>query len=172
MVEVAERPQSDMPAAPMRRRKFLVVVDPTPECKLALRYAARRAERTGGGVVLLYVIEPGDFQHWMAVENLMRAEAREEAEELLRGLAAEVRALSGIEPELVIREGKRKDELLAFLAADPEISVLVLAAGTDKAGPGPLVSSLAGQMSGSLPIPITVVPGKLSPEQLDALALT
>ena len=149
------------------RRSFLVVVDDSPECRVALRFASMRARRTGGGVVLLYVIEPADFQHWMAVENLMREEAREEAEELLHGLASEVHGWSGIMPEYRIRDGRKLDEILAVLEAEPSIRVLVLGASTDAEGPGPLVSRLAGQISGSLPVPITVVPGNMTAEQID-----
>ena len=150
-----------------QRRSFLVVVDDTPECRVALRFASVRAKNTGGGVVLLHVIEPADFQHWMAVENLMREEAREEAEELLQGLAAEVHDWAGITPEYRIREGRKLDEILALLAAEPSIRVLVLGASPDAEGPGPLVSRLAGQISGSLPVPITVVPGKMTPQQIE-----
>ena len=95
---------------PRVRRNFLVVVDDTPECRVALRFACMRAHRTGGGVVLLRVIEPADFQHWMAVENLMREEAREAAEELLQGLAGEVYDYSAITPEYRIREGRVVDD--------------------------------------------------------------
>ena len=91
----------------LTRRKFLCVVDDSPECRLALRFAFRRAARTGGGVLLLYVIEPADFQHWMAVESLMKEEAREEAEEILQTLADEVSQWSGIMPEFAIREGRK-----------------------------------------------------------------
>ncbi len=150
-----------------QRRSFLVVVDDTPECRVALRFASVRAKNTGGGVVLLHVIEPADFQHWIAVENLMREEAREEAEELLQGLAAEVHDWAGITPEYRIREGRKLDEILALLAAEPSIRVLVLGASPDAEGPGPLVSRLAGQISGSLPVPITVVPGNMTPEQIE-----
>ena len=83
----------------LTKRKFLCVVDDSPECRLALRFAFRRAARTDGGVILLYVIEPADFQHWMAVENLMKEEAREEAESILQTLADEVSQWSGIIPE-------------------------------------------------------------------------
>lgn len=154
----------------MQRKKFLVVVDETPECRLALYYAARRALHTGGHVSLLYVIEPPGFMHWIAVEKMMQQEARAEAEAVLYGLGEEVIKVSGLIPELVIREGKRRDELLTLIREDPDIRILVLGAGTGKKGPGPLVSSLAGEMAGSLPIPITVVPGNLSLEQLDQLA--
>lgn len=153
-----------------QRRSFLVVVDGTPECRVALRFASMRAKKTGGGVVLLHVIEPADFQHWMAVENLMREEAREEAELLLQGLAAEVHEWAGITPEYRIREGRKQDEILALLEAEPSIRVLVLGASPEAEGPGPLVSRLAGQISGSMPVPITVVPGNMTPEQIDEVS--
>jgi len=149
------------------RTKFLVVVDETPECRLALRFACRRAARTRGGVVLLFVIEPAEFQHWMAVENLMKEEAREEAERILQELATEVNEESGIVPEFRIREGRKQDEILAMLDEDPDIRLLVLGASAEKEGPGPLVSALAGQMSGSMRVPVTVVPGSLTTEEID-----
>ncbi|MDP6346284.1 MAG: universal stress protein [Alphaproteobacteria bacterium] len=151
------------------RTKFLCVVDDSPECRLALRFAFRRAARTGGGVVLLYVIEPADFQHWMAVENLMREEAREEAENIVQTLAEEASKWSGIMPEFVIREGRKQDEILALLEEAPEIRLLVLGASPDKEGPGPLVSALAGQFAASMRVPITVVPGDLTMDQIDAV---
>jgi nucleotide-binding universal stress UspA family protein len=155
---------SDAPARSYR--KFLVVVDDTPECRVALRFASLRAKKTSGGVVLLYVIGPAEFQHWATVENLMKQEAREEAEELLQGLAAEVNEFAGIVPEYRIREGKTQDQILALLDEEPDIRVLVLGASPEKEGPGPLVEALAGQMSGSLRVPITVVPGSMTPEQI------
>ncbi len=156
-------------AEPGGLRKFLVVVDDTPECRVALRFASRRAEATGGGVTLLYVMEPADFQHWVAVGDLMRQEAREAAEQVLQGLAAEVNELAGIMPELVVREGRRLDELLALIEEDHDIRVLVLGAAPGTEGPGPLVSALAGQISGSFRIPLTIVPGTLSEAQIDEL---
>ena len=153
----------------LARRKFMCVVDDSPECRLALRFAFRRAARTGGGVVLLYVIEPADFQHWMAVENLMREEAREAAEEVLQTLADEVSQWSGIMPEFAIREGRKQDEVIALLEAEPEIRLLVLGASAEKEGPGPLVSALAGPMSANMQVPVTVVPGNLTIEQIDEI---
>jgi nucleotide-binding universal stress UspA family protein len=160
---------TDLSATQPQSGKFLVVVDESPECRLALRFAFRRASRTRGGLVLLYVIEPADFQHWMAVENLMREEAREEAEQILQDLAVEVHRESGITPEFRIREGRKQDEILALVDEDPGIRLLVLGAAADKEGPGPLVSALAGQMSGSMHIPVTVVPGSLTVEEIDAI---
>lgn len=160
---------SDEAGEPRWRRKFLVVVDHTPECRVALRFAARRAKATNGGVSLLFVMEPAEFQHWMFVGDLMQHEAREEAERLLQSAAAEVNQLTGILPELAVREGRRSEQLVAMIDEDPSIRVLVLGAASGPEGPGPLVSALAGEMSGSFHIPITVVPGTLSDEQIDEL---
>lgn len=150
-------------------RKFMIVVDDTPECMNALRFAARRAAKTGGGVVMLYVIAPEEFQHWVGVGDLMRAEARETAEERLSALSEEVQAVAGILPEFVIREGVAREEILGQIEDDEEIGVLVLGAGAGGEGPGPLVSALAGRMSGALRVPVTVVPGSLTLEQIDSI---
>lgn len=150
------------------RRKFLAIVDATPECERAIAYAARRARSTGGAVVLLYVIETADFQQWLGVEQIMREEASAAAAATLDSHASRVREKVGIEPELVVREGEPVAEILAQIREDPEIGVLVLGAGVDKAGPGPLVTQLT-RTSGSLPVPITIVPGELSRERLEAV---
>tara|TARA_B100000029_G_scaffold399514_1_gene398247 strand:+ start:101 stop:586 length:486 start_codon:yes stop_codon:yes gene_type:complete len=151
------------------RRKFLVVVDDTSECRVALRYACGRASSTNGQVALLRVIEPGDFQHWLSVEERMREEARAEAERLLQGLAAEISERVHIMPELMVREGTAFNEVLAQIEEDPQMRVLVLGAATGPEGPGPLVSALAGRMPGNMHIPVTVVPGNLTNEQVDEL---
>ncbi len=151
------------------RRKFLVIVDDTPECQKALRFAWRRALHTGGGVVLLRAVNPVDFQQWLAVEEKMREEAQAEAEELLRSLAGTVHADSGILPELVVRQGEAKTVVLQLIEEDPGIRVLVLGAGVNADGPGPLVSTLVGKMAGQMHVPITVVPGNLSDDELDQL---
>ena len=151
------------------RRKFLAVIDDTPECERAVHYAASRARRTNGALVLVFVIEPGDFQHWLGVEEIMKAEAREEADAALEKFAAQVRENSSIEPELIIRMGKTTDEIHAAIEEDQDIAILVLAAGSAKEGPGPLVSSIAGR-GAAFPIPVTVIPDALSDEDIEALA--
>jgi len=150
-------------------RQFLVVVDDTPECRKALRFAWRRAQRTGAGVTLLRVIDPVDFQHWLAVEERMREEAHEEAEVLLKKLAGEVQQQSKILPELVVSEGPIRDVVIKLIDEDRTVRILVLGAGSGSDGPGPLVSQMAGKMSGALRVPVTVVPGNLSDDQLDLL---
>ena len=151
-------------------RVFLVVVDETPEHRIAVRYAARRAAHTGGRLALLYVIEPAELQHFLAIEELAAAERREAAEALLQQLCDEIAPIAGAMPVVYIREGRRRDELLALIAEEPMISILVLAAGTGAEGPGPLVSHLTGKAAARLRIPITLVPGGLSIEQVDALS--
>ncbi len=151
-------------------RVFLVVVDESEELQTALHYAARRAAHTGGRIALLYVIEPSELQHWISIENLARDESREKAEQLVQRLCEEIAPIAGTMPIVYIREGRRRDELLALIAEEPSISILVLAAGTGPEGPGPLIAYLTGKPAARLRIPITIVPGGLTLEQLDAVS--
>ena len=151
-------------------RVFLVVVDESEELQTALHYAARRAAHTGGRLALLYVIEPSELQHWISIEKLAHEEQREEAEQVLQRLCEEIAPIAGTMPIVFIREGHRRDELLALIAEEPSISILVLAAGTGPEGPGPLISYLTGKPAARLRIPITIVPGGLTAEQLDAVS--
>jgi nucleotide-binding universal stress UspA family protein len=149
-------------------RKFLVVLDDSRECLNAMRFAAMRASHTGGGVAILSIIPPDEFNHWIGVGEIMRAEARERIEVHYEVFAKWMRDKQNVEPELVIREGEPLNEIIAQVHEDPDIGVLVLGAGVDNKGPGPLVTQLSKQ-SGSLPIPITIVPGDLSKERLEAI---
>jgi nucleotide-binding universal stress UspA family protein len=153
-----------------RRRKFLVFVNEAPECRAAVRYAARRAQATRGIVTLLHVIEREGVQEWAAVERAMQEEARAEAERLLHDYARVVNDITGAMPELVIREGVPAEQLLALIQEDLAISILILGAGAGKEGPGPLVARAAGPAAMHYPIPVTIVPGSLSDDQVDALA--
>ena len=149
-------------------RKFLVVLDDSRECLNAMRFAAMRAAKTGGGVQILSIIPPDEFRHWAGVGEIMREEARERIRAHYEVFAKWMRDKQGVDPELAIREGEPVPEILAQVRDDPEIGVLVLGAGTDKSGPGPLVTALTRQ-AGSLPVPITIVPGDLSKERLEAV---
>jgi nucleotide-binding universal stress UspA family protein len=149
-------------------RKFLVVLDDSRECLNAMRFAAMRAAKTGGGVTILSIIPPEEFQHWIGVGDIMREEARERVEAHFEVFAKWMRDKQGVNPELVVREGEPVPEILAQIRDDPEIGVLVLGAGTDKSGPGPLVTQLT-RTSGTLPVPITIVPGEMSKDRLVAL---
>ncbi len=155
------------------RRKFLVVVDETPESELALAYAARRARRTKGDIAFLYVIEPADFEHWIGVADAYREEAQSKAKAVFRLYARKLKnwGYDDIEAEEIMREGPKAEEIKELIQEDPDIAILVLGASVESSGPGPLVSTLAsGKNAGAFPIPITVVPGCLTIEEIDALA--
>lgn len=155
---------------PGHRAKFLVVVDETPECDRAVYFAARRALRTGVGVTLLCVISSAEFQTWLGVGDALRAEAEDEANQRLDEAEASVREITGAVPERIIRAGPKSEEVLRLIDEDTDIALLVLAAGTDASGPGPLVSMLASSSGPVFPIPVAIVPGGLSDSEIDAVA--
>ena len=148
-------------------RKFLVVIDKTPECHVALRFATRRAQHTGGRVTRMSPATPGEFQQWRGVEEIMKDEGHAEAEALLHAAAKIVNDLSGIIPELVIPFGSVTECLAKLIKDDKDISILVLASATAKEGPGPLVAMFASAVQA---IPVTIVPGNFTNDQIDALA--
>ena len=149
--------------------KLLVVIDDTEECDRAVYFASRRAARIGGNVVMLHVVETHDrSQQWLGVADIMRAEAHDEADAQLSKYAARANAIAGITPERVVREGEKAQEILSLIDEDEDIFVLVLAAGTGSEGPGPLVASI-GRTAGDYPIPVAIVPGHLTDEELDAM---
>ncbi len=152
------------------RPKFIVVVDDTPECARAIHFAARRASRTGASMVMLAAVDPPDNFEWIGVGEAMVAEAQEEAQKRLDEAAKEARNAAGLEPEQVIVVGDKAEAIAKVIEEDEDISFLVLAAGAGKDGPGPLVSTIAGKAASTFPIPIVIVPGGLSDEEIDALA--
>ncbi len=156
---------NDTPAA----RVFLVVVDESEEMRNALRYACRRAQHTNGHVALLYVVEPAEFQHWLGVGRVLEDDARAQAELHMQKLASEVFAQTGSMPIIHIREGKRAEQLVALLQEDPSISLLVLATASS-ANPGPLVTFLLSHLGKRVKVPVTLVPGELTPEEIDPLS--
>jgi nucleotide-binding universal stress UspA family protein len=155
------------------KRKFLVIVDESPEGETALFYAARRACRTGGGLALLFVIEPPEMTHWLGVEEAFRDEQYRKARAVFRLRARNLKSwgFEDIAHEEIIREGHKADEIVKLIEEDRDFGILVLGASADPEGPGPLVSSLAaGAQVGTFPIPITIVPGNLTLEEIKGLA--
>ena len=149
------------------RRKFLAVVDGTPECMRAVQYAARRAGAIGNGLELVYVIVPGDFGHWLGVEEIMRSEAREAGENRLAEAAELATSSCNVKVTTSIREGERVAEIVKLIDEDRDVAIMVLAAGDSTEGPGPLVSSVTAKAA--FPIPVTIVPHALSDEEIDDL---
>ncbi|MEE9249667.1 MAG: universal stress protein [Alphaproteobacteria bacterium] len=149
--------------------KFLVCVDRRPQSRVAVRFACRRARNLGGRVSLLHVVEPPEFQHWTAVGDVIEGERREDAERLLLDLAAEVVDWTDIVPELIVREGEIGEEILAQASEDSTVNFLVVgaAAPTDKSFS--LITFLAGKLLGHLSVPLIVIPGNLTDEEIIAL---
>ena len=145
-------------------RKFLVVLDNSSECLNAMRFAAMRAQNTGGGVEILAVIPPEEFNHWIGVGEIMREEARERIEAHFEVFAKWMREKHNVDPELVVREGEVVPEILAQVREDPEVGVLVLGAGNDN----PIINQLVRAAS-TLPVPMTIVPGEMSKERLSEI---
>ena len=151
-------------------RVFLVVIDNSPELRVAMRYACRRANRTGGRVALLHVTDDEDFRQFIGVSEVMRQESRQEAEALVQKMAAEIQKLSGAMPVLYFREGERREEVMKLIDEEPSVSVLILGAATGPKGPGPLVQALTSKFVGKLRVPVTIVPGNLTAEDIDHVA--
>lgn len=150
--------------------KCLVIIDDTSEWDRAVYYAARWAIRVGGGVVMLRVIETEDRnQQWLGVADIMRAEAEEGANAALDRASGRANGIAAITPERVIREGDALEEVLDVIEKDVDIAMLVLAASAGPEGPGPIITTMAKTV-GSFPIPVTVIPGTLTDQDIDALS--
>jgi len=154
-------------ATPSAGRVFLVVVDESPELKLAIRYACVRARKTNGRVAMVHVTAQEDMQEWIGVSRLIKEESRQQAEALMQKMAAEVQKLSGAMPVLHFREGDRREQGMQLMDEEPSISVLVLGAATGPKGPGPLLTS---KFVGKLRVPVTIVPGNLTADDIDHVA--
>ena len=149
--------------------RYLVSVDESDDCRVAMRLAALRARNTGGQVVLLYVIEPAGIQHWAAVSEVMADERRQEAEERLQALAAEVHNYADIRPVLFVEEGRKLEQILKLIDKEPDINAMVLGCAPDGKGSNDLVQELSNELTKRLRIPLLIVPGNLTDEQIKNL---
>ncbi|WP_424927396.1 universal stress protein [Amaricoccus tamworthensis] len=150
-------------------RKFLIILDDLPEMLNAMRYAAIRASKTGGGVEMLAIISNEEFQHFMGVADVMRAEAHEKIEAHFQVFKNRMEKREKITPTLAIREGDKVDAVLTHIKENPDIGIIVLGAGTGGGGPGPIVSALTGRRMNELHIPVTIVPGSMTKEEVIAV---
>jgi len=155
---------------PEAGRTFLVVVDRSVEFRTALRYACRRVQNAGGKVALFHAVPHSDYHHFAAIEELMRHEAKTDAERRLQQVAADVHRLTGRFPDLHLRQGDTLEQLQKVIMENPSINMLVLGASAGPEGPGPIISALSGKLAGKILIPVTIVPGDLSEERIDALS--
>ncbi|ODU22631.1 MAG: universal stress protein [Sphingomonas sp. SCN 67-18] len=150
-------------------RIYLVVVDETEEAGIALRFAARRAAKTGGGVLILALIPPVEFVQWGSVQATIEEEARLRAEALVAGAAGTLMEEAGIRPAITVRQGEPVAVVRAVLAENPGVAALVLGAAATGA-PGPLVAHFTGSDAGSMPCPVMIIPGSLGGEAIDRLS--
>ena len=153
-----------------RKRRFVVVMDESPEAQVSLKFAAARAAHvTGGSLVIFHVVPPGEFQHWKTVENRMRQESLEKAREMMKSTAATLEKEYEIQPEIVIRQGRPKEELLKYIGKTRDLFALFLGAHPD-GDPGPRVDYFSGRLCGALKCPVVIVPGCMTDEQIDKMA--
>lgn len=150
-------------------RTYLVVIDDSEESRKAQRFAGRRAARTGGSVHLLVVTEKPGFVAWGGVQATIEAEAQEKAEEMANAAATNLRDEFKVFPRITVKQGDAIDVVKEVFAEDEEIAALVLGAAAN-GHPGPLVAHFASGDAGTLPVPLMIVPGSLSFEDIDRLS--
>lgn len=150
-------------------RTYLVVIDETPEAEIALRFAARRAAKTGGNVEILAMIPPQEFVQWGGVMATIEEEARQRAEALVARAAGTLFTESGLTPSITVREGEGPRVVREMIAANREIAALVLGAAPSGA-PGALVTHFTGADAGSMSVPVMIIPGALDAEAIDRLS--
>ena len=150
-------------------RTYLVVIDDSDAARVALRFAARRAAKTGGAVEILALIPPAEFVQWGGVQAAMEEEARLRAEALVAQVAGELIEETGLKPAIIVQEGEPVEAVRKILADRPDTAALVLGANSS-GGPGRLVSHFAGADAGAMPCPVMIIPGSLSDDALDRLS--
>lgn len=154
------------------RRKFMVIVDESPECESAVYFSACRARNTGSDLQMLYVVESEDFQHWLSVEAIHQQEGEHSAAVVFRLYQRKLNSwgFDNVTVHEAVRHGQKPEQIIEAIEEDEDISFLVLGASTSSDGPGTLVSQLAGHQAGSFPVPIVVIPGSLELQEIEALA--
>lgn len=152
------------------RPKFLVIVDDTPECDRAIYFGARRAVRTGASLVLLSIANPGSSHDWLGVGELIAKDAEDAGWDLVRRAAKRAHEVAKIDAESIVRLGSKTEQILQAIDEDRDIAFLVLAASSSAEGPGPLILNLVAKSSGNFPVPVVIVPEKMSDDEIDSIA--
>jgi nucleotide-binding universal stress UspA family protein len=149
-------------------RIYLVIVDDSEEARVALRFAARRAAKTGGKVEVLAVIEPQDFVQWGGVQAAIEEEQTARIKGTVSAAVGEILDEAGIEPVIVIRQGEPVKTVREYIG-DRDIAALVLGAAPS-GSPGPMVAHFTGNDAGKMPCPVMIIPGTLTDERLEQLS--
>ena len=150
-------------------RTYLVVIDDSPEARTALRFAARRAAKTGGAVEVLAIVPPQDFVQWGGVQAAIEEEQRLRIEASVTAHVGEIVDAAGIKPVIVVQEGEPVSVVRAYVGTRSDIAALVLGAAPSGT-PGPVVTNFTGHDAGKLPCIVMIIPGSLSDEQLEQLS--
>ena len=152
-------------------RYILVIADNSPEMNIALEYACARSKKTGRKIIIATFIEPLDVLTTQGISEIMKNEAREEAEKVLNTAATIVKESTGIVPVLHTREGEIISELKKLIEEEEDINVLVLAANTNEnaKNPGPIINALISREISTLRIPIMIVPGNFSKDHISQI---
>jgi nucleotide-binding universal stress UspA family protein len=151
------------------KRTYLVVVDDSAESRVALRFAARRALKTGGKIEVLGIVEPQDFVQFGGVQNAIEEEQRLRIEGVVSSAVGEILDQSGMEANVIIRQGEAVRTVRDYLEGRDEVAALVLGAAPS-GNPGPLVANFTGNDAGLLPCPVMIIPGSLADDRLEALS--
>ena len=149
-------------------RYILVIADESPEMEIALEYACARSKKTSRKIIIATFIEPLDVLTTQGVTEIMKNEAREEAEKLLQKAASHVKESTGEIPALAIREGDTIIELKKLLEEEKNINVLVLAANSDPKNKDTnvIINSLVSHEITNIRVPVMIVPGNFSKDHI------
>ncbi len=151
------------------QRTYLVVIDDSAEARVALRFAARRAAKTGGRIEVLAVVEPQDFVQWGGVHAAIEEEQRLRIEGVVSASVGEILDEAGIEAGIVVQQGEPVKAVRDYIGQREEVAALVLGAAPS-GHPGALVAHFTGNDAGVLPCPVMIIPGSLSDERLEQLS--
>jgi nucleotide-binding universal stress UspA family protein len=151
------------------QRTYLVVIDDSPEARVALRFAARRAAKTNGRIEVLAVVEAQDFVQWGGVQAAIEEEQRLRIEGVVSASVGEILDEAGIEARIIVEQGEPVRAVRDYVGTREEIAALVLGAAPS-GHPGPLVANFTGSDAGQLPCPVMIIPGSLSDERLEQLS--
>jgi nucleotide-binding universal stress UspA family protein len=151
------------------QRTYLVVIDDSPEARVALRFAARRAAKTHGRMEVLAVVEPQDFVQWGGVQAAIEEEQRLRIEGVVSASVGEILDEAGVDAKIVVREGEPVKAVRDYIGTRQEVAALVLGAAPS-GSPGPMVAHFTGSDAGQLPCPVMIIPGSLSDERLEQLS--
>ena len=151
------------------KKKFLVVIDDSKELKNAIHFAAQRAKNTDGTLSMLYVVDHAINAQWSKVEHLIEQEETSEDKKICRNWVQIIKDKFNIDTEIIIKLGKKKDEIIKILKEDKDIRFLVLATSDDGENPGPVIKSLLSSKMRDLSIPIVLVPGSMDENDINLI---